>query len=1304
MRHRDQLRTLRMAEETTDRAADEEQALMEIFTILRLRTGHDFLNYKRPTVLRRIERRMAVREVETLPAYAAAVRDRHEEAHALLRELLISVTNFFRDREVWEKLERDVLPKLLAAKRPDEHLRVWVPGCATGEEAYTLAMLLAEKAPANVQIFATDLDEQAIARARDGWYSDTEVADVAPERLRRFFLKDDGGFRVRRELRETVLFAQHNLIKDPPFSHLDFISCRNLLIYLNRAAQQRALEVMHFALNAGGYLLLGTAEAVDGSPNLFSVVDKEAHVYQSRAVDRIPVVAPLPRSIAPIETATLLDPGSDAPRGEMRFRERFAPIDLHHRLLEQYAAPSLVVDDQQNVIHLSDRVGRFLQVPRGEATSNVLQLVRQELRIDLRSALLQAAQKRTTVAARGLTVYTGDRSERIDLVVHPAFSDDEPMRGFFLVVFEGATVRDERPVHEAAAVEPGTRPMEEELLRVRGQMRATIEQYEVQAEEAKAANEELQAMNEELRSTAEELETSQEELQSVNEELQTVNQELKVKIDEISHASDDLRNLMSSTEIGTIFVDRSLRVKLFTPRARHLFNLIPADVGRPLSDITNNLVLDGLADELAGVLDQLQTREREVQSNDGAWYLMRLLPYRTSEDRIDGVVLTFLEITERHRAEAALRASEAKYRTLFESIDQAFCTIEVLFEGEKAVDYRFLEVNPAFERQSGIANAVGRRMREIAPQHEEVWFETFGRVATSGESTHFENEARQLGRWFEVNAFRVGDPQLRHVGLLFSNVTGRRRAAEQLRQLADAAAFRLTLSDALAPLAETREIQRAAVRLTAPHLHVDRALYLEVHGEELAICADHSEGAPPLPQRIPVSELGFRERYERGETLLIEDSATDARLSDTQRRAYAAAGVAAFASAQLVKGGRWVASFAVHSAVPRHWTDIEVALLRETAERTWDAAERARAESELRESEARLHAVANLVPDLLWMTDPAGETWYNERWLEYTGQTREEAGGWAWTNAVHPDEQAQSAEDYRRAVAEERPLHREYRIRNASGEYRWFLVQALPFRDDGGRSVRYYGAATDIQEQRMAREELEAHVRERTHALLELSVTRQQLLQRLVTATEEERQRIARELHDEMGQHITALRVRLDSLPSDGRVEELKGIITRIDQSIDRLTLELRPPTLDQLGLHGAITSLADEFSAASGIRVALHLGLADNDRFADNIESALYRVLQESLTNVWKHASATTVSVILERERQGLRMIIEDDGHGFETVAATGDAPARGRFGLLGMRERLALVGGTFDIESESGRGATIFVRVPLIAPERAT
>jgi two-component system CheB/CheR fusion protein len=637
------------------RPEDQQHALRDIFMQLRVRTGHDFSNYKRPTLLRRIERRINIRHLPDLPAYAHYIQQNPEEVHALLKDLLISVTNFYRDKHAFEVLEREVLPAILKTKTADDQVRVWVAGCATGEEAYSIAMMLAEQtlsaidAP-KIQIFATDIDDAAITTAREGFYTLNDAADVSPERLRRFFNKEGEGYRIRREIRETILFANHNFIKDPPFSHLDMVSCRNVLIYLNRTAQERVMETFHFALHAGGYLFLDSSESADGSSDLYTTYNREHHIFQSRK--RLVRSFPVPESVPSfrIEQPRLLA-RTERESGAL---DRITPGDLHQRLLEEYAVPSLVVNEEYDIVHLSERAGRYLQVSGGEPTQNLLKLVRPELRLELRSALYQATQRQTAIDLRSLKVVTDERTETINIHIRPVLREGDVAKGFILVLFEPTFQEETDQEVVLLSDEPVARHLEEELVRLKAQLRASIEQHEFHAEELKASNEELQAMNEELRSAAEELETSKEELQSINEELRTVNQELKVKIEETNLNSNNLQNLINSASIGTIFLDRSFRIALFTPAAREIFNLIPGDYGRPLSDITHRLEYKTLLQDAEQVLEKLTVIEREINTTDGRSFMMRLLPYRTAEDHINGVVVTFFDITRRKKTEDEL--------------------------------------------------------------------------------------------------------------------------------------------------------------------------------------------------------------------------------------------------------------------------------------------------------------------------------------------------------------------------------------------------------------------------------------------------------------------------------------------------------------------------------------------------------------------------------------------------------------------------------------------------------------------------
>ncbi|HEX6974516.1 MAG TPA: PAS domain-containing protein, partial [Vicinamibacterales bacterium] len=778
-------------------------------------------------------------------------------------------------------------------------------------------------------------------------------------------------------------------------------------------------QTFHFALNPGGYLMLGGSETADGSDELFVSVDDGLKLYETRALP----IRPIP-PVPPISTVTRPPSrgiGAAAPPAPFYpANDRLSPPELHMQLIEMLAPPSVAVDQDHHVVHLSPHVGRYLHLPGGEYSRDLLKLVRPELRLELRSALYQAGSARTTVAVPPLQIVEAGGPRAVKMQVRPDLDDGDPPRGFFLVTFEDVAVDGSAPIDAPVAVTLNADlagQLEEELSRVKAQLRETIEQHETQVEEAKASNEELQAVNEELRSAAEELETSKEELQSVNEELSTVNQELKIKIDELGLTNNHFQNLINSTQIGTIFLDRSLRVKMSTPSARDVFNLLPLDVGRPLSDITSSIGYDSLADDASEVLERLQTVEREIQSRAGRWFLVRVLPYRTTDQRIEGVVLTFQDVTDRRTAEASVRASEERLRLLIDSVkDYAIFTITA--EGLVAT-----------------WNAGAKRM--------------FG---------YDEDEI-------------VGKP----FAILF-----------------------------------TDEDQRAGV---------------------------------------PLEELATARRQGRAE---------------------------------------------------------------------------------------------------------------DERW---------------------------------------------HRRRDGTGLYCSGVTTVLddPSRGFAKIARDLTGPRDAAEALRRAHESVEARVRARTvhlqgevaaRAEAEQRITT--LVRQLVTAQEDERARIARDIHDHVGQQLTALRLALDRLESSspaGSPDELaraQALAREIDAEVDFLAWELRPAALDDLGLVVAVSKYLTAWSEHHGVTAEFRTAGLKDQRLAPEIETSFYRITQEALNNIAKHAHATRVDVILERRGDLAVLVVEDDGVGFDD---DGGALDEG-LGLVSMRERAALAGATLQIETAPGKGTTIFVR----------
>ena len=627
----------------------------DLLTLIRIRTGHDFSNYNRPTLIRRVARHLQVHETDNLSEYLDILREKPDEVISLFKNLLINVTNFFRDKEAFKVIEKKIIPALFDGKSGDDHVRIWIAGCASGEEAYSLAILLSEYAatlsdPPKIQIFASDVDESAIIEAREGHFTKAIVTDVSPERLWKFFVKDVNGYHIRKHIREMILFTQHNILHDSPFSRLDFISCRNLLIYLNRTTQRKILQMFHFALQNNGYLFLGSSESADSQPSIFSAIDKKYRIYQSRPSNTVWNETPQLFSQS-IWTRKFPDLPIQARRKLQSFGE------LHHRLIEYYAPPSILVNEEDEILHLSENAGRFLRFVGGEPTANLLKIIHPDLLSNMRTALFIARQKNIPVETKNIAVKFNKQEELFNLIVRPVKTPEAAA----LVIFEEAASQSPKSqsvlevIDGDKAMESVVKQLESDLQNTKDQLHNTIEQYETTVEELKASNEELQAMNEELRTAGEELETGKEELQSVNEEIITVNQELKEKIEEVSRINSDLQNLIQSTDIATIFLDSSFKIKRFTPRTGTLFNIIPSDINRPIAHLTHHLDHNDFQKDAAKVLKTLQPFEREMKSSDNRFFIARFTPYRTMADKIDGVVIIFIDITERKKAEEKLR-------------------------------------------------------------------------------------------------------------------------------------------------------------------------------------------------------------------------------------------------------------------------------------------------------------------------------------------------------------------------------------------------------------------------------------------------------------------------------------------------------------------------------------------------------------------------------------------------------------------------------------------------------------------------
>ena len=1316
---------------------EHEAALRDVLAFLHTRTGSDFSYYKRATILRRIARRMQVNGLADLPGYLVYLRTHAGEATALLQDLLISVTNFFRDPASFAALER-IIPEMFKGKGAADTVRVWVAGCATGEEAYSIAMLLCEHAgtlvgPPQIQVFATDLDEEVIREAREGLYPETIAADVSDERLQHFFIHEQGGYRVRRAVRELVLFAPHDLLKDSPFSRLDLVSCRNLLIYLNREAQSRAFEIFHFALRPGGRLFLGSSEAVDDGSALFAVLDKTQRLYRQRpAPQRLIAVPTGPGTLA--RALALQDRIRERPTVPGRVtienvQTRLAqavpldnglpPAELHYRLIERFSPPSVLVNSAHDIVHLSDSAGRFLQFTGGEPTRNLLRTVHPMLRVELRAALYAAAQTRTVATAFRVPVEIGDAASLVDLRVTPA-GDLAP--DFLLVVLEEhpADGTIALAVARNADADQAALHLERELVATKAHLRDTIEQSEASTEELKASNEELQAINEELRSATEELETSREELQSINEELTTVNDELKSNVDRLAQSNSDLQNLMAATNIATVFLDRELRIQRFTPAAKTLFNLIPTDLGRPLSDLHGGLDYPEIVADAESALAHLQPSQREVRASERC-YIARVLPYRTEDDRIAGVVLTFLDITEQKRAEEAivrLAAESERQRRLYETVLTNTPDFVYVF----SLDHKVIYANDALIKMwgRGQEGAIGKTFLEIGyePWHAAMHDREIDEVRATGQLIRGEvpftgTYGQRQYDYIFVPIFGV-DGEVEAVAGTTRDVTDRKDSEQQLRASEERNRFLIELADSLRPLSSPTAVQAEASRVLGERLGANRVAYFEVRGEDYVVERDYTDSCPSIEGRYPVASFGPDQLavFQAGRTSTEADVDALASRSREERAAFAALRIRAHVTVPLVKGGAFVAGLAVQSTNVRVWTPTEIAIVEETAERTWAAVERARAETALRQSEDRSAFVRRSSGVGFWYCDlPFDVLEWDELVKDHFHLPHDAVVTiQMFYDRIHPDDREPTRQAIDWSIANRTPYNVDYRtVDLASGAMKWVRAIGRTSYAADGTPIQFDGVTLDVSAQKRT----EATLRESQASLLDADRRKDEFLATL-----------AHELRNPLAPIGNGLEV-IRMAGVDGAVERARSMMGRqlvhlvrlVDDLVDvsRVTsgkLALRRERLELRSvIDAAVETSRPVIDQAGHDLVVL---VPDEPLFVDGDHIRLSQVVSNLLNNSAKYTHrGGHIRLTVGHEGETAVVTVKDDGIGipatmlgsvFEMFIQVDRTLEKTTGGLgigLSLGKRLVeMHGGTIEALSDGeGRGSEFVVRLPSVA-----
>ncbi|MEO8047389.1 MAG: chemotaxis protein CheB [Nitrospirota bacterium] len=1272
-----------------DRPDAGEDDFKNILLLLGTHCGVDFSRYKSNTIQRRITRRLLLTKHETLVSYAAFLKGNGKELDALYSDLLIGVTSFFRNPEAFDTLKRKVFPKILAQRGRDEPVRVWVLGCSTGQEAYSLAMTFAEATAdgahrAKLQIFATDLNEALLDKARHGLYAPSLAQDVSPERLRRFFVEEEGGYRVSKLLREQVVFARQNVMSDPPFSRMDLIACRNVLIYLEPELQQKIFPAFHYALKPGGFLFLGASESIGTFTDLFAPVDKKQKIFSRKAapakIFRLPLPS-APRSAGfarPAHPVAGGRPGwPEGLRGEFDAQREADRISV-----SQFAPPGVLIDAGGQVLQFRGATGAYLEPPTGKVSFDVLRMAREGLMPPLRAALKKATRDCKPVRREGVRLGT----RAIALHVIPLRNVKEPC---YLVLFEESAVSDgSHPSHQSpgtdapqathGASRTRTAELERELAETRECLQSIQEQNETATEELQASSEEVQSANEELQSMNEELETSKEELESTNEELTTINDEMLSRNSELNRLNADQNNVQISMQTAILLLARDLTIRRFTPPAERMFNLLATDVGRGIGGIRHNLEMPNLERLLAEVLDTVSLREREVQDKDGRWYALRARPYLTLDNKIDGVVLVLSDIDELKRSEQEIKLArdyaEATLRTA--PIPLLVLRADLRVNTANDAFYNNFQVTPAmtedrliYEIGNGQWNipALIEVLQDILPN---------AKVLTQFEITHeFDTIGRRV---MLLNARRMenetGQPLL--IVLAIEDVTERRQSESKMRVSQEN--YRLLVEGATGFAIIRLDF---GGRVTMWNIGAARILgydEAEILGEHFSRFFTPEDLAAGKPER----ELAQARAKEKGD----DDN--------------------------------WL----VRKDGTRFWASGATTALRDEAGEligyakiVRDMTERRQADEALRKSDGQFHTLADNMPQLAWIADAGTDGqihWFNRGWYDYTGTTPEEMKGSGWKSVHHPEYVERVVQKFEHHVTHCLDWEDTFPLRGKDGQYCWFLSRMKVIRDESGAAVRMFGTNTDITERLQAQEQLlqltgtlEARVMERTQELATSYDRLRTLAIDLTVAEQTERRRLATELHDYLAQQLVVTRMKVSQALRQDCEPEVRKILKDADQLLHQsldytrsLVSELTPQALYERGLGAGLQWLADQMRRQQILNVEISidapvLPLPESDAVL------LFHSVRELLFNALKHSQTDRAFVSMRHDQHVLSITVSDHGCGFEVSGLKHDRSDR--FGLLSIRERMLALGGGFDLQSEVGKGTVASLYLPLTVPD---